>query len=194
VDALLFPNGNPLGADLASVSSDNEILVINTLSDSQMNTTIPLFTSIGTSGSYQIEMTEFDNFSGSYSVVLHDNNLATTHNLNNGPYIFNSSLSDGTDRFYIETIDLSVGLNDKPSVNTMSAFLRNGEINLRFTNGLRENSRISIYNVLGQNVYAKDLIKGNMDYIIPKSSLQTDAVYFIKIQNYHEIIKIFVGD
>jgi hypothetical protein len=194
VDALLFPNGNPLGADLASVSSDNEILAINTRSDDQMSTTIPLFTSIGTSGSYEIEMTEFDHFSGSFSVVLHDNKLGTTHDLSNGPYSFNSSLSDGTDRFYIETSDLSVGIEEQFATKTFSAFLVNGQVNLKLYTELQENSRLSIYNVLGQNVYSKELVKGSANYIIPQSSLKTDAVYFIKIQNYHEIIKIFVSD
>jgi hypothetical protein len=101
IDALLFPSGNPLGADFSSISNDNKKLSINTIPDNQMNTIIPLFTSIGTSGSYQIEMTEFINFFGTTSIILHDTKLATTHNLINGPYTFVSSLLDTTTRFFI---------------------------------------------------------------------------------------------
>jgi hypothetical protein len=192
IDALLFPSGNPLGADFASISNDNKKLSINTIPDNQMNTIIPLFTSIGTSGSYQIEMTEFINFFGSTSIVLHDTKLATTHNLINGPYTFISSLLDITNRFYIETIDLSVEIEEKYSQETIEAFMANGEINLIFNNGLKENSEVSIFNLLGQNVYTEKLIKGNMNYAIPSNKLKADAVYFIKIENYDEVIKIFI--
>jgi hypothetical protein len=193
-DALLFPNGNPQGADLASISNDNEILAINTLSADQMNTTIPLFTTIGTAGSYEIEMTEFDNFSVNFSVILHDNKLNATHDLSNGAYQFNSSLSDGTDRFYIETIDFTVGVNDELTKNTIKAFLRNGAINVAFSGGLKENSQLSVYNVLGQNVYTTALPKGNTAVIIPQSTLKADAVYFIKVQHHKEVVKIFVSN
>jgi hypothetical protein len=69
----------------------------------------------------------------------------------------------------------------------------NGDINLIFNNDLKENSQVSILNLLGQNVYTETLIKGNMNYVIPINKLKADAVYFIKIENYDEVIKIFVS-
>jgi hypothetical protein len=137
-------------------------------------------------------MTEFINFFGTTSIVLHDTKLAITHNLINGPYTFVSSLLDTTTRFFIETIDLSVEIEEKYSQETIKAFMANGEINLIFNNGLKENSEVSIFNLLGQNVYTEKLIKGNMNYAIPSNKLKADAVYFIKIENYDEVIKIFI--
>jgi hypothetical protein len=192
LDALLFPSGNPLAIDFASVSHGSNHLVINTFPDYPLPTMIQLYLYIGTTGNYSIDMTEFNNFSSTFSAILHDTKLSLTHNLNNGPYSFVGNIADSDGRFLLETVDLSVEIEENYSNKTINAFMTNGEINLIFNNGLKENSEVSIFNLLGQNVYTEKLIKGNMNYFIPVTKLKADAVYFIKIENYKEVIKILI--
>ena len=62
LDAQLFPSGNPLAIEFASVSHDSKNLVINTFPDNPLPTMVQLYLYIGTTGNYNIDMTEFNNF------------------------------------------------------------------------------------------------------------------------------------
>ena len=101
-DAILFPSGNPAGIEFASVSSDNYDLVINSLPLSAMTSiNVPLFTTIGFTGSCSIDMTQFINFPLDYNIVLKDLKLGINHDMNLGAYIFTGNISDGDSRFEV---------------------------------------------------------------------------------------------
>ena len=189
-DAIYLPNGNPVGVEFATVSDDNYNLVINSMPLAQMNATIPVYTTIGTNGLYTIDMKEFVNFSPNFSIVLNDLKLGTTHLLNNGPYTFTGDLNDNANRFEINTIPLSVDIEEEIDNKNLIVYYSNNELHLKFNSTLTEDKRINIYNILGQNMLSAVLNRGDSHYTLSSSNLQYNAVYIIDIENIDEILKI----
>ena len=190
VDALLFPSGTPLSIEFASVSHDSNHLVINTLPDQSLATMVQLYLYIGTTGNYNIAMTEFNNFSSTYSTILHDTKLSLTHDLNNGPYSFVGNTADSDVRFLLETVDLTVGISEEKINKEMAVFFNNGVVNINFKGTLLVNTQLDIYNVLGQSIYSTQLNKGSEKYILNHAHLKAGGIYFIRIAGYDGVVKL----
>ena len=111
---------------------------------------VQLYLYIGTTGNYNITMTEFNNFPSTYSTILHDTKLSLTHDLNNGPYSFVGNITDSDGRFLLETVDLTVGISEEKTNKEMAVFFNNDVVNINFKGTLLVNTQLDIYNVLGQ--------------------------------------------
>jgi hypothetical protein len=190
IDALLFPSPNPLGIDFSSVSSDSKNLVINTLPEQSLENMIQLYLHIGTTGNYNIDRLEFNNFPSTSAVILHDTKLSLTHDLNNGSYSFVGNIVDSDQRFILEIVDLTVGISEEKSKDEMSIFLNNGVVNINFEGTLLANTKLAIYNVLGQSIYTTELNKGNEKYILDHTPLKAGGIYFVRIEGFEEIVKL----
>lgn len=190
LDALLFPSENPLSLDFSSVSYDSKHVVINTFPDQPLSTMVQLYLNIGTTGNYNIDMLEFNNFPSTSAVILHDTKLSLTHDLNNGPYSFVGNTADNDERFLIETLELSVDLSEKTIKDKLSVFLNNGVVNINFDGTLLVDTELEIYNVLGQSIYAKVLNKGSEKYILNRTQLEAASVYFVRIEGFNEVVKL----
>lgn len=190
VDALLFPSGDVSGMDFASISSDDQNLVINTVPAEVMNTKIPLYVKIGTAGNYEIEMTGFDHFSSAIEVVLHDEELGVVHDLKDGAYAFTSGLATGKDRFYIETRDLVLGVHDQPEGDGFSVWGTHDQLTLQFETPLTGSKQLEVYNTVGQQVYHQTLEQGGHVFNLTSDALKTNAVYFVKVQDYSGVQKV----
>ena len=190
IDALLFPSQNPLAIDFSSVSHDSKHVVINTFPDQPLSTMVQLYLNIGTTGNYNIDMLEFNNFPSTSSVILHDTKLSLTHDLNNGPYSFVGSTADNDERFLIETVELAVDLSEKTIKDKLSVFFNNGVVNINFEGTLLVDTELEIYNVLGQSIYAKVLNKGSEKYILNRTPLKAGSIYFVRIEGFDEVVKL----
>jgi hypothetical protein len=190
LDALLFPSGNPLAVDFASVSHDNNNLVINTFPDQPLETTVQLYLYIGTTGNYNITMNEFNNFPSTSSAILHDTKLSLIHDLNNGPYSFVGNTTDSDGRFLLETVDLTVGVSEEKINKEMAVFFDNGIVNINFKGKLLVDKELAIYNVLGQTIYSKVLNKGSEKYVLNHTPLKPGSVYFVGIDGFEKVVKL----
>lgn len=151
IDALLYPSGNPNGIEFATYSSDNEKLVINSLSGDELNQEIPLYVQIGTPGVYSISNLSFENFLGSSSLILIDNLTGAKHNLSDGEYIFNANSDTFQDRFtlQVEDIILSNSVEDHSMIEIVSS--GNSSYFLKLNPDLKSQpASLCVFNIQGQ--------------------------------------------
>lgn len=189
-DALLFPAGDPKGMDFGTISSDDRALVINTVPQQAMNKKIPLYLKIGTKGDYEIEMTDLKHFSNSANVLLHDDDLGIVHSLKSGPYVFNSELSSGKGRFFIEATDIVLGKKGSDPKEEFSWAVQNNQLIITFEKAFEQDHSLEIYNIVGQSVNIQMLQKGNNVFIVPIADLKKNKSYIVRVHDTSHTFKL----
>jgi hypothetical protein len=157
-----------------------------------MNTKVPIYLRIGTDGSYKIEMTDHKNFSSTVEMLLHDDQLGIVHSLRNGPYTFQSGVTLGEERFYLEAADITLATNHTTHDDEINWTVKNGQVTLTFGSPLIQNHKLEIHSVVGQIVHVQLLESGSDIFTIPASALNNNETYVVKIHDTAYAFKLFL--
>ncbi len=139
---------------------DSKKAVINSFNISNDSYSIPLYTTVATSGEYKIEADGFDNLSAYNCVKLEDKLLNKIIDLKiESSYSFKMNMSDNADRFIIH-FNKDANCSIAMGVNNLSTNLSNNvEIlpsaqgnTINFNLAETTNTTISVTNMLGQQI------------------------------------------
>jgi hypothetical protein len=165
-DALKKGTMNPQIPMLYTITPDNTDLAINSLPASAAKTALPLGFKAGSDGSYTLTASELNSFVSGSTITLEDMKAGKTQNLMQNPvYSFTASTSDDDQRFLLH-FSGPFGIND-PAEPAGVSFYSNGNhiyITAEKTTG---SGRVFIYNLLGQEVFSKELQSGNTNILTP---------------------------
>jgi hypothetical protein len=139
-----------------------ENLMVNSLPQFTEETVIPFSFIKNEGNNFSIEATEIETMPQSAGIYLLDHKLGISHNLSQNPvYTFTAAEGDATARFELRFG--TVGINDLPVTQSMSAWYYGGKLMLKNCNG---HTSVDIFNIAGQ-------------------SLQTHKLYFSELQSIH---------
>ena len=188
-DALLFPSGDPQGVELATVSSDDKNVVINTLPSDKMDHLIPVYLEARASGNYSIDLTQFDHFPTTSRLMLTDTKLGTTHDLSDAPYVFQAQANESTDRFTLNVQDLVLGVLAQDSSEDWVKVVANNELpQLLFSESLQQQGMVNVYSTTGELRNTWMIPVGSNQFTLPQVDDQVSLI-FINIGHEHTVVK-----
>ena len=160
----------------------NEQVVINGLNSVSTSLELPVGFTTGQSNVFSIKATEINNFDANTRIILKDKYLNTEQELTVGmAYNFNSDIVSTADRFSIvfKSAGVTTGIN--PIANDELIVYRNAnnQIAIKNNSKLYNNSTVTIFNDMGQELMSKQLT--GSDSVI-KTNLSS-GVYFVKVNN-----------
>ncbi len=178
-DAILFPIGNPEGVELATLSSDLEKLVVNSLHVNDLMEEVELYLKIGTPGVYTISNDDFKNFTTHSELILFDKKLDVYHSFEDGAYIFNVEKDEAEDRFKVFVNEPELGLHELIGRDLVSIIKTSNGDALLFNHQITFSDDITIINSLGQVVQVINQV-GNLKKInLPNLD---SGIYYIIIE------------
>ena len=177
-DALLFPVGDIHGVDFATLSNDDERLVINTMSENDLLNEIPVYLKVPKGGVYVIDQSSFDNFSSTSRLFLLDKHFGEIHDFRNGQYEFNSGSFNSPDRFSLIIKEEALSSYQKEKLKAEIIKAGGGYAIKLDESNYTSNLRISIYNVQGQLIKSIPTIEGQIIYELPKMN---HNLYLLKV-------------
>ncbi len=143
LDGWMFPQ-------LFSISEIQEELAVNTLPDYSNGMLVPLGFKSPESGTYSIELTQFDNFRSGIALYIEDMFEHTTHALNIGDvHEFMSTASDMPNRFMLHIV-LSDADEDVPDLGQQFIYSYEKSVYVQIAEDSR--TEIAIFNLMGQKV------------------------------------------
>ncbi len=69
-------------------------------------------------------------------------------------------------------------------------YFANGELNIKLTEPLQQNTTVIVYNALGQNVLQANLEEGSRQFAIDASTLHNNTMYLLDIQGVTNVVKV----
>ncbi len=158
---------------------------INTLPQSLSDYSLPLNFVANTSGIFNFTVKDVASFAG--EVLLVDNLTNTQQDLKTFPtYSFSAIQGDTSARFYINfnpTASVVTGLIASKTGNSSNVIIINNNtgVVIDFLNTISHNADISVYNILGQNIWENK----NTDISSGSYSINSDAfpagIYILKV-------------
>jgi hypothetical protein len=193
-DALLFPSGDPQGVELATVSSDEKSMVINTLPTDQMDQSIPVYLEARTAGTYSMSLTQFDHFSGTSRLMLTDTKLGKIHDLSDAPYLFQAETNESTTRFAVNVQDLVLGTHAQaPSDDWVRVVANNQLPQLLFSDPLQQQGTVNVLNTTGQLVDTWLIPVGSNQFTLPNIDGLVSLIS-INTGDHQKVVKWLVTD
>jgi hypothetical protein len=160
----------------------NEQVVINGLNSVSTNSELPVGFTTGQSNVFSIKATEINNFDASTRIILKDKYLNTEQELTIGTaYNFSSNITSASDRFSIVFKSAGVTTGTNPIADDDVIVYKNADNQIAIKNNskLYNNSTITIYNAMGQELMSKQV--SGADSVI-KTNLSS-GVYFVHVNN-----------
>jgi hypothetical protein len=158
----------------ATIPSTNINLSINVLDSIKSDLSIPIGFKVGVTGFYSLDFDNQTSFSPTVKMYLEDTKTSTITNLRNTQvYTFMADPADNPDRFKLDFYMPTISI-DESTNNDAIIYSFNKQIFIEYKEKA-ENSKIKIYNLLGQIV--KEIqINGNQSYIINASELSGNYI------------------
>jgi len=163
-DATKMFSENQAHAQLYSMTPDNDKLAINAISDNlSQAVAIPLGFKNQTGSMLSITVNNLSSIDGNIDVYLEDKNESVMHNLRaENLYTFVPNGIDEDDRFLLHLSRTNAGLAYN---NTEAAIDIYSYQNALYINQASENTVLSVYNMLGQEVYTGQLTHSGLHKI-----------------------------
>ena len=178
-DSEKMTNGNVAVPEIYTLV-DGTQTVINGMNSIPYDTEIPLGFTTGTAGTFSIKASQIANFDPGTQILLKDNVATLSTDLSDGSsYVFTSDISsNNTSRFALifKSSSVATGINSSACPNLWISVNGANQIVL---NGNAAESSVTVYNVIGQKVYAKNLISGNTSLDTPLQS----GVYLVSVRS-----------
>jgi len=151
----------------------------------------PLGMFLTNSGEIEIALDELENFDTPIDVYVYDAQLNTFTSINDSNYVKSLSKGDYLDRFYItftndyELIDISakyasLSIEDNVIGEPTFKYLKGTNELLIKTNSVVNLTEVSLYNILGKNLYSLQNIKSN-SIRIPLLNLKTNSSLIVSL-------------
>lgn len=194
-DALKLLNTDFSVPNIYSTLDDEKILSINALPDNlEFPHRIPLGLKTNRAGNLIIKLQEADPWFDDYSICLYDEATNITTDLSdNNEYILTLEAGKYHNRFFLDIINLSTGLDDIISDRKLfRAYVGNNKLHVDIYNMPGNNSYLSIVDLSGQKSgYYKIKAAGHHEYDIHYPT----GIYFVSYRsgNLFETVKIYIG-
>lgn len=160
----------------------NEQVVINGLNSVSTNSELPVGFTTGQSNVFSIKATEINNFDANTRIILKDKYLNTEQELTVGTaYSFSSDIVSTADRFSIvfKSAGVTTATNTIADNDVIVYKNPDNQIAIKNNSKLYNNSTITIYNAMGQELISKQV--SGADSVI-KTNLSS-GVYFVHVNN-----------
>lgn len=190
-DAYKFLSVSDSVPQLYTLAIDNNKLSINALPFFLNMVIVSLNFEAGVQGEYSITATGLESFSNPFSIVLEDLLENTTHDLLENPvYEFSANPDDENGRFLLH-FDGVTSLDELFSNNEIEIYSHEEFIYIKNNSNKAVKGEISIFNILGQNIYSATLPKISLNRI---SLNCKTGNYIVKLQTSNNVYtqKIFM--
>ena len=156
-DAAKLFSTNDYHPQIFSILSTNEELAINTYPELTSNRTVALGFNTQVSGMFSLTTSDLSAFNNNISIILEDryDNIFTNLRQQN-TYVFTSGIANTDDRFVLHFNTVSSN-NSNGTVTLNEANIYTYENTIYISNVMDNNSTLTIYNVLGQEVLSQRL-------------------------------------
>lgn len=190
-DAYYMPGSDPNIIELACLTADGP-LTINSLPSYQSTPVeVHLYFAVSVSGTYTLDITEFQYFDPNDQIILEDHLLGTTHVLNNGSYTFTGDPNNTSRRFtLIINPALVSNVNQILSNDQIKVYKNQQNLVLEFPEANTSDQQILIYNQLGQLVHQTMLSRGQKTYVLDDLNLNSPSIYFVEIESIERALKV----
>lgn len=143
----------------------------------EQNDLVPLGYSSTVEGEFAISIDNLDGLFTTQNVFLEDKNTNTIHNLKTSPYSFQTTKGTFNDRFVLRYTDKTLGVEDiVTDGNNVLVTVKNKQ--LKVTAGKEEIKSVTIYSILGKQIYIKKDI-ANKELVI-ENLPSSDQVLIVK--------------
>jgi len=159
-----------------------EQVVINGLNSVSTNAELPLGFTTGQSNTFTIEATQISNFDSNTRIILKDKYLNTEQELTVGSaYNFSSDITSTVDRFSIafKSAGVTTGNNLTDNAEIIVYKNENNQIAIKNYSKLYNNSSVTIYNAMGQELMNRQITATSC---VINANLSS-GVYFVKVNN-----------
>ena len=190
-DAYKFLSDSDSVPQLYTLVVDNNKLSINALPFFLNTVIVPLNFEVGVQGEYSITATGLESFNDPLNIVLEDLLENTTHDLLENPvYEFSANPDDDEGRFLLHFDGVTL-LDELFSDNGIEIYSHGEFIYIKNNSNESVKGEISIYNILGQNIYSATLPNISLNRISPNCKTGN---YIVKIQTGNNVYthKIFI--
>ncbi|MBE9480102.1 MAG: T9SS type A sorting domain-containing protein, partial [Bacteroidetes bacterium] len=190
-DAYKFFSGSDSVPQLYTHAVDNNKLSINALPFFLNTVIVPLNFEVGVQGEYSITATGLEGFSDLFSIVLEDLLENITHDLLENPvYEFSANPDDDEERFLLHFDGVTL-LDELFSNNEIEIYSHEEFIYIKNNSNESIKGEISIYNILGQNIYSATPQNISLNRISPNCKTGN---YIVKLQTGNNVYtqKIFI--
>jgi hypothetical protein len=190
-DAYKFLSVSDSVPQLYTLAVDNNKLSINALPFFLNTVIVPLNFEAGVQGEYSITATGLESFNDPFSIVLEDLLENTYHDLLENPvYEFSATPDDEKGRFLLHFDGVTL-LDELFSNNEIEIYSHQEFIYIKNNSNKAVKGEISIYNILGQNIYSATLPNISLNRI---SLNCKTGNYIVKLQTGNNVYtqKIFM--
>lgn len=161
---------------------NDEKLVINGMNEYTFNTVVPLGFETDQTGSFSIRASQFQHFDSDTRIMLSDKLTNTLFDLTEGEtYTFQSDSIETEDRFSVLFRSATGTTSPDNLLNQISvfAFAQQSRLTLQINEGLTPNTRVTVYNAMGQNVHTQSVVSNSTQL----SKDFSPGVYLLQIEN-----------
>lgn len=149
-------NGNRF-VDFYSVNDNKKLTIQGRALPFEENDEIPLGYSSTIEGTFSISIDQVDGLLASRKIYLEDKIKNTTHNLNQGPYTFETAKGVFNERFVLRYTDKTLGVDDVDvKSNQVLVSVKNKVI--KVDSGIESIDKIYVYTVSGTAIYEKQKV------------------------------------
>jgi len=157
----------------------NEKVVINGMTEKALDKELLLGFKTGKAGTFSIRLSENSLLDGSY-IMLKDKLLNKQQNLTEIPvYEFYSDIAESDSRFTLAVSKNATALDAEVMEPSFQVYQSNkNEVTVRINGPMKPNSRVSIYNTLGQRIITSPIVSEETVLNI----LSNPGVYLISVE------------
>jgi hypothetical protein len=144
---------------------------------------VPMGMRIPAAGTYNIAIAAIDGLfeNEEQTIYLQDKQLGIYHDLRTAPYAFTANPGTYNDRFILRYTNGTLGTKDFQNSN--SVIVASGKEDIKVRSYANKISAIQVYDVLGREIYSKDVINNNEFSIKGLIANHQTLVVKIKLEN-----------
>ena len=149
-------NGNQF-VDFYSIAENKELVIQGRALPFVESDSVLLGYSSTISGEFNLSIDHLDGLFSNLDVFIEDKNLKSTHNLKDGPYMFQTQKGTYYDRFVLKFMNVELGTGDfEKDKNEFLVSVKDKNINLTSTKEFI--SEVDIFDVSGKRLFVKEKI------------------------------------
>jgi len=190
-DAYKFLSESDSVPQLYTLNADNNKLSINALPNFMNTVIVSLNFETGIQGEYSITATGLESFSDPLSIVLEDLLENTNQDLFENPgYEFSANPDDEKERFLLHFDEVTT-LDELFSNNEIEIYSYKESVYIKNNSNNAVRGEVSIYNILGQNIYSEIMPNISLNRISPNCKTGN---YIVRLQTGNNVYtqKIFM--
>lgn len=168
-------------------------LAVQGLSSFDSGKIVPLGVEITQAGTHSISINNTEGvFENGQSIYLQDNLTNTTHDFENGPYVFESEIGSAiNNRFVLKFTNSSLGTENFDYTNSISIYSKDKQ-QVTINSLIDKITEVTIFDILGREIVSKKNLKDNEITFTNLSISNQTLIVKIKLENGSIITRKFI--